>query len=312
MCDLIDAFTKHEVGEAFSAVLPQSCREQMFAATSNGMRALFEESFRGCGKSVTTAPYRITRVRPNTHLVLYTEDGEGWLRSAGRTFRVLPGSVMILPAGIRHDYGAVDRWEILWFHLFPAPHWNALLPREPTVLEASFRERIGTIGGEFLLELDRIEHPDNLDLLHEFTKILSLLIRRELAGGSPRSVFIGPHERLSKLWTQVEEQPAAAWTVEKLAADAGLSRSHLQFLVKRLYGVGAMERVAQLRMRSASRLLRNPAAKVSVIASEVGYESPYAFSRAFKRIVGLSPQQFRTANEIPAEEGPVSSRGSGN
>lgn len=209
---------------------------------------------------------------------------------------------MTLPAGIRHDYGAVDQWNILWFHLIPAPHWNALLPREPNVLEASLKERVGTIGGEFLLELDRSEHADNLDLLNEFTKVLSLLIRRELAGGSPRNTPIGPHERLSKLWTLVGQQPATTWTVGRLAGEAGLSRSHLQFLVKRLYGVGAMERVAQLRMRTAGRLLRDPAAKVSVIASEMGYESPYAFSRAFKRVVGLSPRQFRLINEIPIEE----------
>lgn len=304
MSDLVAAFTKHEAGEEFRAVLPQTCKERMFAATSNGMRALFAESFRGCGSSVTRAPYRITRIRPNTHLILYTEGGEGWLRCVGRTSRLLPGSVMILPARIRHDYGAVDRWEILWFHLGRLPQWNDFIPKEPAIREASQRDRMRTVSEEFLLELAQNDPADNLELLREFAKVLRLLIRRELRGRTPAlPPPVGPHERLAQLWTLVEEQPAAEWTVGRLASEAGFSRSHLQFLAKRLYGVSAMEKVSQLRMQRASQLLHDPGAKVTAIAAELGYESPYAFSRAFKRIVGVSPQQFRTTRGIPARNG---------
>jgi len=293
MCELRIVFEQHRPGEGFAANIPKSCHERMFAATDNALHALYFESFRGCGRSTTNIPYRITRIRPATHLVLYTEAGEGWLECAGRTFRLLPGSVMVLPTGVRHDYGAAGRWDILWFHVFPAPHWNGLFPREPVVFDASYRERLGNIGEEFLLELNRKNCPDNLDLLHEFTKVLRMLIRRELTGVAPADWLTGPRERLEKLWKLVQNEPSTTWSIASLAEHAGVSRSHLHLLMKKYYGMSAMEKVARLRMDRATQMLHDPNAKVASIAYELGYDSPYSFSRAFKRIVGVSPLQYR-------------------
>jgi AraC-like DNA-binding protein len=46
-------------------------------------------------------------------------------------------------------------------------------------------------------------------------------------------------------------------------------------------------------MQVASGLLRDTNAKLIEIALDVGYESEAAFSRAFKRVAGLSPGAWR-------------------
>ena len=46
-------------------------------------------------------------------------------------------------------------------------------------------------------------------------------------------------------------------------------------------------------MQMAAKRLTDPGVKVSAVAYEVGYESEAAFSRAFKKLVGLSPSQWR-------------------
>jgi AraC-like DNA-binding protein len=46
-------------------------------------------------------------------------------------------------------------------------------------------------------------------------------------------------------------------------------------------------------MQLGARLLSDGAAKVSSIATEVGYDSEAAFSRAFKKIVGTAPASWR-------------------
>ena len=48
-------------------------------------------------------------------------------------------------------------------------------------------------------------------------------------------------------------------------------------------------------MTRAARLLRDSDAPLSAIARQVGYESPFAFSHAFKRLFGQSPNQYRLA-----------------
>jgi AraC-like DNA-binding protein len=54
-----------------------------------------------------------------------------------------------------------------------------------------------------------------------------------------------------------------------------------------------MQYLTQWRMQVASGRLRDTNAKVVDVALDVGYESEAAFSRAFKRVVGLSPGEWR-------------------
>ncbi len=50
------------------------------------------------------------------------------------------------------------------------------------------------------------------------------------------------------------------------------------------------------RLALAADLLREPDATVAAVARQVGYGSSFAFSTAFKRVHGISPQEHRTGN----------------
>jgi len=58
-------------------------------------------------------------------------------------------------------------------------------------------------------------------------------------------------------------------------------------------GCPPIQYLTQWRMQMAAKRLTDPGVKVSAVAYEVGYESEAAFSRAFKKLVGLSPSQWR-------------------
>lgn len=84
-----------------------------------------------------------------------------------------------------------------------------------------------------------------------------------------------------------------AWTLERLAREVGTSRSILAARFGQVVGQPPMEYLARWRMQLAARRLADGAAKVHAVAREVGYESEAAFSRAFKRIVGMTPSKWR-------------------
>jgi AraC-like DNA-binding protein len=86
--------------------------------------------------------------------------------------------------------------------------------------------------------------------------------------------------------------PAAAWTVEGLAREVGLSRSVLAERFTEMVGQPPMQYLALWRMQLASRLLV-AGAPVAEVAGAVGYESEAAFSRAFKKLVGQAPGTWR-------------------
>jgi AraC-like DNA-binding protein len=83
------------------------------------------------------------------------------------------------------------------------------------------------------------------------------------------------------------------WTVATLARAAGLSRAAFARQFRRRFGMSPMRYLADLRMREAARLLSETDATLALVAAEVGYESEFAFSRAFKRHSGEAPGVYR-------------------
>jgi AraC-like DNA-binding protein len=104
----------------------------------------------------------------------------------------------------------------------------------------------------------------------------------------------------------LHEKPAEAWTLDRLGEEAGLSRSSLHERFVQFTGQPPMQYLTQWRMQVAAGLLRDTAAKVVEIALQVGYESEAAFSRAFRREVGVAPGawrrgQRRAPSPVPAD-----------
>lgn len=86
--------------------------------------------------------------------------------------------------------------------------------------------------------------------------------------------------------------PADEWTVERLARSVGVSRSVLAERFTDLLGQPPMQYLTAWRMQLAGRFL-NEGRTVIEVAGLVGYESEAAFSRAFRKVVGVAPGSWR-------------------
>jgi AraC-like DNA-binding protein len=98
---------------------------------------------------------------------------------------------------------------------------------------------------------------------------------------------------VARALTLLHDAPARDWTLEDLAALAATSRSVLSERFAHFIGQPPMQYLRELRMQLASRLLAEDGAKVAGVAAAVGFESEAAFSRAFKKCVGVSPDEWR-------------------
>jgi len=100
---------------------------------------------------------------------------------------------------------------------------------------------------------------------------------------------------------------AKAWTVDSLADHAGLSRSAFALRFRERVGESPAEYLTQWRMFRAGCLLRQSEQSLGEIASQVGYESEAAFSKAFKRTMGEAPGGYRRRRD---DDGPPPARSS--
>src|SRR5579883_914539 len=98
---------------------------------------------------------------------------------------------------------------------------------------------------------------------------------------------------VGKALSLLHSRPARDWTIEELAREAGTSRSVLAEQFNGMVGLPPMQYLANWRMQLASGLL-NTGNNIASVAAEVGYGSEAAFSRAFKKIVGVPPSAWRT------------------
>ena len=84
-----------------------------------------------------------------------------------------------------------------------------------------------------------------------------------------------------------------AWTVASLASEAGMSRSAFAQRFKELIGESPLEYLTRWRMYRGSDLLRESDRKLADVAQAVGYDSDGAFHKAFKRVLGIAPGEYR-------------------
>ena len=99
--------------------------------------------------------------------------------------------------------------------------------------------------------------------------------------------------RVGEALNQLHRAPASAWTVTRLAARVGMSRSNFSERFLRLVGTTPMQYLVRWRMNLAAEALEVEGASVREVAERVGYQSEAAFSRVFKRHLGMPPAAFR-------------------
>lgn len=85
------------------------------------------------------------------------------------------------------------------------------------------------------------------------------------------------------------KQLSRRWTTESLAKEIGLSRSAFAERFTRLIGEPPMQYITRQRLDKAAEQLGKSSTPIQVIATNSGYESEAAFSRAFKREHGVPP-----------------------
>ena len=114
-------------------------------------------------------------------------------------------------------------------------------------------------------------------------------------------------DHVGRALAQLHGNPARTWTVDDLATSSGISRAAFAKRFADLVGETPMQYLAGWRMHLARRLLRESNIGIAELAARVGYESEAAFSRAFRRAVGIPPATWRDASAAE----PASAQGAG-
>ena len=221
--------------------------------------------------------------------------GHGWVEQGERRFAVHAGDVALLPPNEPHRYGAEDEepWTIEWAHFAgaEAEDWRSLiLQQEPVVVHvapssvgevklATVHERLEVGYGDFQLL------GAAAALRWSLTEIARL---RRLPGTMANAV-----DAVDATAAWMRENLDRHITLPELARRACLSPSHYSSLFRRRFGFAPVDWLIRQRVHRACSLLQTRPDKIAAIAVAVGVDDPYYFSRLFRKVMGVSPEQFR-------------------
>lgn len=271
--------------------------------------------------------YRVERTAgAGSWLLIYTTDGQGLFRQPRQAWKVAAGDCILLSPDAYSDYGVpgderarvvkqpVVRlhqgerprgnerggWRFHYVHFQPSAEWlpwlnwqtdGGKIPeaglQQASLNEASVRERV---AAAFQRMHDDLRQPRPWG--------------EWLAGSALREILVAIAQRIEGQRRQIDprieaalaimqQDVAAPHTVRSLARAARLSPSRFAHLFREQMGESVVQWLIRLRLEQARRMLSLTDARVGEVAAELGFSSPYYFSRLFRQHTGQSPKHFR-------------------
>jgi AraC-type DNA-binding domain-containing proteins len=226
------------------------------------------------------------RALHHRHVLIVALKGEGTVCADDHETPLGPGTGLVVLPYQHHHYTRADRRLHWLFVTFEYAQGVALEP----LRHRSFR--LTPDRAEQLTELVRDWRTRPESGLPELR--LALLLA-DLTP-PPEPVAAGAASSLKpRVNLAIQRRRPVMPTIRELAADLGMSPSHLRSRFRASCGVSLGRHMRELRLERARGLLRMSPARVSEIAEQCGFSSLFTFSRAFKARYGESPLACRRA-----------------
>jgi AraC-like DNA-binding protein len=254
----------------------------------------------------------------------YVAQGECWLRMLdGSTKRLETGDFILLPRGTAHDLVSSPQSLVIPFTQAPCvmppspdvvlvcgaflfesqgPHpIFSLLPEQMYLSAARMAEEPGLTALLALLDAELVNSQPAgqtligrlLDALFIYALRLWTRTQEHEQGGVLGALR---DEAINRALALMHAQPAEEWTVEGLGRAVGLSRAVFAKRFQALVGEAPLQYLTHLRMQAACKWLRQTEEPLEQIAVRVGYADGFSFNRAFRRVIGVPPGQYRSAS----------------
>lgn len=257
-------------------------------------------------------------VQPETEVIINLSGSANFRRKADgpeQKFRSRPGSISICPAGVDIRYLHIDSGPIDLLHVaLPGGLFGPLIGVNGNAYDDGI-EYLGGVHDPVIqsigfaiseLIFDQVDDSTRVLMLDSYacalaTRLLQRYTRRPRNCARLSAEFAqlsrGLDEaRLRRVLEYIRENVAEELSLDDLANVACLSVFHFCRAFKSSTSSTPFEYVSNVRIQVAKDLLLNRQNSIDDVAHAVGFASGASFSRAFKKIVGCSPSQYRSGN----------------
>ncbi len=256
---------------------------------------------------------KVNMFRRHSHAELelgFITGGEGTYLLENETFDVKPGDLFLVRPNEQHCIPTITTPELSSFniHVQSCYLWTVCadyidagrigcLISAQTPIRHHWRgepEILAVI--ERMRKLTETEEDDRFAVRRELLGLIELLCDRLDAGEAESFRPTASHlADVQNAILYIDSHLTESLTLESIARAANLSRSHLSAMFKQVTGITPYEYLLLQRIDRAVGMLRGTDRTVSTVAEECGFGSLANFNRAFRKVTGMTPRDYRSS-----------------
>lgn len=248
-----------------------------------------------CGFFSGNEGYFTERDWKNSYLLIYTLSGSGFLDYKEGHHTLQPKQAVLINCNQAHSYRTLEApWQFYWIHFNGSAthHYETLLNEESVSIVDIYD------ADEFVQHTLKIQtmlknhdiHTDlkaSLYLTHLMTQ---MLYNRKLPQTQKAFHF---QQDLQRTVAYIHQHYSTDLSIDTLSEIAHLSKFHFLRLFKEHMGISPYDYLIHYRITISKAFLQNGTSSIQSISEQVGYKNVNNYIRNFKKLVGLTPNQYR-------------------
>lgn len=240
--------------------------------------------------------YREREDGADQYILIYCTEGKGIIEVEDQIYRLEKSDAFCIPRNVRHKYYADEKepWSILWVH-FKGDNTNYFPLEERKIVHINSRHSDNRMMVLFNLLFRVLERNYTIGNFIYISQVLSLILseiyfREKVDESSVQDRHVTMVIRY--MYQHLREN----LTLEEISEEVQLSKSYLNAVFKAQTGKSPVEFFIHLKMQEACKLLKSTDYYIYEVSSELGYTDQYYFSRIFKKVVGVSPKDYKNGD----------------
>lgn len=228
----------------------------------------------------------------------YILDGRGTFHINGKSYNLgkYDGFLICPDTIVNYQADLQEPWSYGWVGFHGLKAEGFLKQAGLTLQNPVFRYDRDTFLKDCLarmMETKDMVRGREIRLLGQLYEFLSQLVEAAEGGSAAFEAHMRKEEYIRKAIEFIQMNYSRRINIAEIARHVGLDRSYLYSVFKEQLKMSLQEFLLKYRMDKACELMRGDSLSIGDIARSVGYEDPLVFSKAFKKIKGASPRDFR-------------------
>lgn len=240
--------------------------------------------------------YRERKDGIEEYIFIYCTEGSGVIYVEGKKYVIHENEAFCIPRFRGHRYYACEEnpWSILWVH-FKGEDVKYFPLEECKIVK--FVSSNSTNRMMFLFELlfRVLEGNYTLGNFIYISQVLSLILA-ETYDREKHHTTLEQNRHVTKVVRYMYKHIYENMTLEQIAQEFDLSKSYLNAIFRKYTQHAPMDFYISLKMKEACKLLRSTNLYIYEVSQKLGYKDQYYFSRIFKKVVGISPKEYKDSD----------------